>query len=245
MEFSLILLIAGCAAPVPPPWATAPSRVVEPRANISDNRPLKLRVPEFGFLDYGLPSSAITVLRDGVPAPMRATVLALVAAPPEGRDGAQTRSVRILLVWTADGETEGFYAAGTHFPAEIRPLPEPCCSDAQQSERRWLGRSVLDVRGEAQWHAARGTVTIAPPWLDGACSDSLRHVLAQVSEGTASCRRAEFEVTLDASYQQPPSESIGAARTRAMAPVRMRGVQVLLDCGRPNGKFDAICGSQR
>jgi hypothetical protein len=241
----LATLLAGCTAPAPPAWIARPSRVVEIGADIGEHPlPLALRLPEFGFLDFGLPSTTITVLRDGLPASMQASVLSFVAVPPQGRDSFETRSRRVLLVWTADRRTEGLMAAGSHFPAIIEPFPDPCCSSAQVRERRWFGLSVLDVQGEQQWPAMHGSVTIAPPRLRGACSDSLRHMLADVSEGTAWCRRAEFAVTLDASYQQPMRDSTVAIRTRAIAPVRVRGAQVLLDCARPNGKFDDFCGSQ-
>ncbi len=238
-------LLAGCTAPVPPAWTTDPTRVAEIRADIGEHPlPLALRVSEFGFLDFGLPSTTITVLRDGLPASMQASVLSFVAVPPQGRDSFETRSRRVLLVWTADRSTEGLMAAGSHFPAIIEPLPDPCCSTAQVRELRWFGLSVLDVRDEQQWHAMHGSVTIAPPRLRGACSDSLRRMMADMSEGTAWCRRAEFAVTLDASYQQPRRDSMVAIRTRAIAPVRVRGTQVLLDCARPNGRFDDFCGPQ-
>lgn len=240
----LATLLAGCTAPVPPAWAAHPSRVVEIRPEIGEHPlPLALRASEFGMLDYGLPSSSITVLRDGIPQRMRASVVSFIPVPPQGRDSFQTMSRRILLVWTPDRRTEGLTAVATHSPAAFRPLPRSCCSAMQMRARRWGGWSELDVEGEQAWHATHGSVAIRPPRLGGACADSLRRILATMSQGTAWCRSADFEVSLDGSYVQARADrSPAVIRTRGIAPVRVRGAHVLIDCARPAGKFDDFCG---
>ena len=239
----LTTLLAGCTAPVPPAWAVHPSRVVEIGPEIGEHPlALALRLSEFGFLDFGLPSTTITVLRDGLTASMQASVLSIVPVPPQGRDSFQTMSRRILLVWTPDRRAEGLTAIATHSPAAFTPLPRSCCSAAQARARRWGGWSELNVDGEQAWHATHGSVAILPPRLGGACADSLRRMLATTSQGTAWCRSAEFEVSLDASYvQATPGRPPVVIRTRAIAPVRVRGAHVLIDCSRPAGKFDDFC----
>jgi hypothetical protein len=231
---------------VPPAWTTDPTRVAEiQREDATRPLPLVLRTQEFGMLDYGLPSSGITVLRDGVPQRMRASVVSFIPVPPQGRDSFQTMSRRILLVWTPDRMTEGLTAVATHSPAAFRPLPRSCCSAAQMRARRWSGWSELDVEGEQAWLATHGSVAILPPRLGGACPDSLRRMLATMSQGTAWCRSADYEVSLDGSYVQARADrSPVVIRTRGIAPVRVRGAHVLIDCARPAGKFDDFCGPQ-
>lgn len=239
--------VAGCTGRAQvPDWVLAPVPAVGVLADSGRGQrlPLSLRSGELEFIAYATPSSRVMVLRDGMPGRMRASVISFVPVPPQGRDSFQTMSRRVLLVWTADEMSEGLAAGGTHFPASVVPLPNHCCSPDQMRAGRWNAFSVLDVQFEQEWHAINGSVSISPPRLTGPCSGAVERAFSAASGDTSWCQEAEFDVSLDVSYRQNniAPEAPGAVRTRGIAPVRVRGIQLRIDCARRTEAFEPLCG---
>jgi hypothetical protein len=166
--------------------------------------------------------------------------------PPQGRDTLQFLGRRLLLVWqdgraSEDSGREHFLVGGTHLPAFLR-RDMPCCEPGQRREGRSVPFIQLAVPQERLWHGTAGTVTIHPPKIRAVCRKPLRNRLIGFGIMPAGCRRAVFDVALDVSLRQTRQQQAGPVRQRAIAPARVEGIQVLVDCLAPaKGKLDRVC----